>query len=221
MDAITRKWFDVATVRVRRAPELHGWHSDEELIRLSGAPRDSCLQVKVAQGGRIELRVDNQDLLCEPLVRSVVQVQDGGFVFEIHNKAFVLQPQFRGLGIGPRSVALELFEAQRLGYFSKVLVHAVGDWHHRRGIFAMNGYYVWAQMGFNAPMPQLLADHPDLPAACRDCKNIIDLFSTREGKHFWIRHGTTLNLEFPLGESSASWDRFRRFAEERKIEVME
>lgn len=33
MDEITRKWFDVARVQVRRAPELHGWYADEELVR--------------------------------------------------------------------------------------------------------------------------------------------------------------------------------------------
>ncbi len=40
MDEITKKWFDVSMVRVTRARELHGWYSDEEVIRLSGAPKE-------------------------------------------------------------------------------------------------------------------------------------------------------------------------------------
>jgi GNAT superfamily N-acetyltransferase len=220
MDEITRKWFDASSVRVCRAPELQGWHSDEELARLSGAPRASELHVEPTDGGKIELRVVNQDLLCEPIVRNVAQVAHEGYVFEIQNKAFVLRQQFRGMGIGPRSVAIELHEAQRLKYFSKVVVNAVGDWHHRSGAFAMNGYYVWAKMGFNAVLPLSFRDHPSLPVACKGCRDVADLFSTVEGRDFWLRHGSTLDLEFPLEEASLSWKRFRRYAQERHIEVV-
>lgn len=221
MDEITRKWFDVTTVEVVRAPELQGWHTDEELIRLSGAPRASRVHVEPASSGKIELRVENQDLLSEPLVRSVAQAPHGGFVFEIQNKAFVLRPRFRGMGIGPRSVAMELHEARRLGYFSKVLVSAVGDWHHRGGIFAMNGYYVWAKMGFNAPLPAAFMGHPNLPPECQHCTSIIQLLATLDGRRFWIRHGSSIDLEFPLREPSDSWEHFRRYAAQEDIEVNE
>lgn len=218
MDEVTRKWFDASTVRVHRAPELHGWHSDEEVARLSGAPRASEVHLAALDGDKIELKVVNQDLLSEPLVRNVLQV-GGDYVFEIQNRAFVLRPQFRGMGIGPRSVAIELHEAHRLEYFNKVVVNAVGDWAHREGPLAMNGYYVWARMGFNAPLTQVHLAHPELPQSCRGCESVIDLFSTREGMAFWSRHGSSLTLEFPLKAPSSSWDRYRRYANESNIKV--
>jgi GNAT superfamily N-acetyltransferase len=219
MDEVTKKWFDPSTVKVVRSPELEGWHQDEDLARLSGAPRDSEVHVATTRAGVIELRVLNQDLLSEPLVRSVARTVEGGYVFMIQNRAFVLRPAFRGMGIGPRSVAIELHEAQRLGYFSKVVVHAVGDWHHRAGESAMNGYYVWAKMGFNAALPICYREHPELPAICRNCRDVVELFATTEGEAFWLRHGSTIKLSFPLEESSASWHHYRRYARERGIEV--
>jgi GNAT superfamily N-acetyltransferase len=219
MDEITKRWFDASTVRVVRAPELGGWHSDEELVRLSGAPKGSQLQVRPLPDGKIELTVVNQDLLSEPLVRHVWQVEHVGYVFEIQNKSFVLRPKFRGMGIGPRSVAIELHEAHRLGYFSKVVVSAVGDWHHRNGPFAMNGYYVWAKMGFDGPLPKPFLTHPALPQACADSRSIAELFRTEEGKDFWFRYGTSIDLEFALQEPSASWERYRRFALDEDIKV--
>ncbi|MDH0863124.1 hypothetical protein [Mitsuaria sp. GD03876] len=212
MDEITRKWFDASTVQVRRAPELHGWYSDEELIRLSGAPIGSRLDVEPSPDGAIDLRVVNQDLLCEPLVRRISQDESGDYVFEIHNAAFVLRPQFRRQGIGTRSVAIELHEALRLGHFSKVTTSAVGDWSSRSGPLAMVGYFAWARMGFNARLPADVRQHNELPASCRMCEDLISLLASREGEAFWLRHGHSLDMEFHVVEPSSSWEHFRRYA---------
>lgn len=220
MDEITKRWFDVSTVRVHRAPELDGWYADEELIRLSGAPKGSELHVAPMNDGRIGLQVLNQDLLCEPMVRRISQDTHGSYVFEIHNAAFVLRPQFRQQGIGTRSVAIELHEAQRLGHFSKVTTEAVGDWGSRSGPMAMVGYYAWARLGFSAQLPDDLREHAGLPASCRACKDVLELLAVREGRKFWLRYGRSLSMEFLLKETSASWGNFRRYARERSIEVM-
>jgi len=219
MDEVTKKWFDVSMVRVTRAPELHGWYSDEELIRLSGAPKGSHLDVAPNSDGQIELQVTNQDLLCEPLVRRISQAIDGGYVFEIENAAFVLRSKFRRQGIGTRSVAIELHEAQRLSLFTKVVVNAVGDSSSMTGPMAMVGYYAWASMGFNALIPGELLEHPALPDDSRDCLDLLDLLRTRGGRKFWLSFGRSTQLEFPLKEPSRSWDHFRRYAMERNIEV--
>ncbi|WP_431287155.1 hypothetical protein [Roseateles chitinivorans] len=219
MDEVTKKWFDVSMVRVTRAPELHGWYSDEELIRLSGAPKGSHLDVMPNSDGQIELRVTNQDLLCEPLVRRVSQAIDGGYVFEIENAAFVLRSEFRRQGIGMRSVAIELHEAKRLAHFTKVVVSAVGDSSSMSGPMAMVGYYVWASLGFNAPVPADLLSHPALPDCCRHCVDIIDLMYTHAGQEFWLSFGRSIHLEFQLKGPSRSWDHFHRYAKKRSIEV--
>lgn len=219
MDAITRKWFDVATVRVHRAPELEGWYSDEELVRLSGAPKGSELHVAPMNDGRIGLQVVNPNLLCEPMVRRINQEKHGNYVFEIHNAAFVLRPQFRQLGIGARSLAIELHEALRLGHFSKVTTSAVGEWGSRSGPMAMVGYYAWARLGFSAPLPDDLREHAELPESCRGCREVQDLLEAREGQRFWLRYGRSLSMEFLLEETSTSWRHFRRYAQQRNIEV--
>lgn len=160
----------------------------------------------------------NQDLLSEPLVR-FIRPTPQGHVFEILNAAFVLRPPFRGLGIGPRSVAIELHEANRLNYLSKVVTYAVGDWSSRTGEDAMNGYLVWARMGFNARLPDELRRHPGLPPVCRGIEDLVSLMSSTEGHDFWVRYGSSLWMEFPLHHSSASWTQFRDFARKRNIEV--
>ncbi|OWQ88605.1 hypothetical protein CDN99_17350 [Roseateles aquatilis] len=218
MDEITKEWFDASTVRVHRTSDLADWHTDEELIRLSGAPKTSKLHVRLTDDGRIELVVTNQDLLCEPMVRYISQ-DEGGYVFEIHNAGFVLRPQFRRLGIGVRSVAMELHEARRLDYFSKATVNAVGDWHNKDGSEGLSGYYVWARMGFNAPLPPTMREHVRLPARCRQCADMVELLSTDQGRDFWLRYGSTIDLEFSLREPSTSWVQFKRYAQERNIKV--
>jgi GNAT superfamily N-acetyltransferase len=217
MDEITKRWFDASMVRVCRSPELKDFHTDEVLARLSGAPKGSLLEAGHSVDG-IELKVTNQDLLCEPLVRFIRPTPEG-HVFEIRNAGFVLRPQFRGLGIGPRSVAFELHEAQRLDYLSKVVTHAVGDWTSRTGEFAMNGYVVWARMGFNAKLPESILGHPALPPSCQGMRDVVSLMSCTDGQDFWVRYGSSLWMEFPLQETSASWIQFRNYARERNIEV--
>lgn len=218
MDEVTRKWFDPSTVKVVRSPELEGWRTDAELARLSGAPRGSRLEATVLDGGAIQLKAINERLLEEPLVRLVKQEADG-YVFQILNAGFVLKPEFRRLGIGPRSVAIELLEAKRFGSISKVVVHAVGNNATWAGAFAMNGYYVWPMMGFNAPVPGRISQHPELPTSCRAVQTMAGLVSTREGEAFWLHHGDSIWLEFSMADGSESWACFHDYLRQRDIRV--
>ncbi|HEY1396954.1 hypothetical protein [Roseateles sp.] len=198
-------------------PDLKDFHSDEALARLSGAPKGSLLEVNHSVDG-IELKVVNQDLLCEPMVR-FIRPTTVGHVFEIRNAGFVLRPQFRGLGIGPRSVAFELHEACQLNYISKVVTYAVGDWSSGAGEYAMNGYLVWARMGFNAKLSEDFRRHVAFPPSCQGVEDVVGLMSSAEGRDFWVRYGSSIWMEFPLQSTSASWSQFRKFARERNIEV--
>lgn len=218
MDKITQAWFDTSTVRVERGPELLGWHSDEELIRLSGAPRDSRLKVSVLPEGAIEFRVSNTKVLREDMVRLLVQEADG-YAFSLVNAVFVLQDHLLGRGIGPRSVILELEQARQLGYITRVKTWAIGD---EASFFAdppLRGYYVWPLMGFNAPLPEVLRKHPKLPLHLGCSPSLADLLDAPGGDLFWLTFGSSAWLEFSLGASSKSWKRLRRYTSERHIEV--
>lgn len=218
MDAITRKWFDVATVEVVRAPELALWHSDEELIRLSGAPAGSCLAATVTSCGAIELVVKNESLLAEPMVRRIVQEADG-YAFHIVNAVIAMNASSIGHGIGSRSVYVELFEASRHAHFRRVRALAVGDARSRVGDRPLSGYSLWPRMGFDADLPEPLKDHAQLPDRHRGDLRLLQLIATAEGAAFWERHGSSLWVEFDLREGSDSWRTLRTFLDERQIEV--
>lgn len=218
MDKTTQAWFDPATVTVVRVPGLNDWHTDEELVRLSGAPRDSMLKVSITEEGAIELRVVNHDLLGEDMVRVLVQESDG-YAFHIVNAAFVLNDALLSKGIGPRSICLELEQARQLGYITRIKTHAVGDWASFDTNPPYRGYYVWPRMGFTAPVPSALLQHPELPQGMGDNPTLLDLLASDDGDAFWLKHGETIKVEFDLSDGSASWKMYARYIEERNIEV--
>jgi len=218
MDKITKEWFDSSTVELLRAPELAGWHTDAELIRLSGAPRGSRVSARVNAGGAVELRVSNPDILREDMVRLVVQEADG-YAFHIVNAVFVLNGDLLGKGIGPRSVTIEVMQAKQLAYIMRVRTFAVGNKHAFDAELPLRGYYVWPLMGFDAAVPAALLSHPDLPRSLPPSPTLLQLFQTERGEAFWLEHGESLWVEFDLKDGSASWERHRRYTAERRIEV--
>lgn len=218
MDEITKRWFDVSTVKVERSTEAIGWHSDEELIRLAGAPSGSRLFVSAEDNGKTQLLVENEDLLDEPMVRYIVQ-EPHGYTFHIVNHTFAMKAKHIGGGIGSRSVCIEIMEAARLGYFNRIRAFAVGDHLACSGAQPLMGYFMWPRMGFDGPIPATLLDHSDLPPAHANARRLVDLMTTKEGQAFWKRHGSSLWLEFDLSADSASWKTLRNHLAAKRIEV--
>lgn len=218
MDEITRKWFDVRKVEVVRAPELVLWHTDEELIRLAGAPSGSRLSVTITTSGQVELLVENDLLLSEPMVRYVVQEPDG-YAFHIVNAVQAMNASSRGQGIGSRSMSMGLFEASRHQHFRRVRTMAVGDASSRNALNPLSGYYLWPRMGFDAELPQALMEHADLPEPLRGTRSLLQLIASEDGLDFWARHGSSLWVEFDLRSGSDSWRALQAFMLERGIQV--
>ncbi|KQV52859.1 hypothetical protein ASC95_08655 [Pelomonas sp. Root1217] len=218
MDNTTKEWFDPSTVKVERTADVEGWQTDEELVRLSGAPKGSVLRVSVNDKGAIELRVSNPSVLGEDMVRVLVQEADG-FAFHIVNAVFVLKEELLARGIGPRSVTIELLQAKALGYITRVKTWAIGNRATFEGEPPLRGYYVWPLMGFDAPVPAELLTHPGLPPALPEPPTLQGLFETEAGEGFWLKHGDSLWVEFDLREGSTSWKRLARYTSERNIDV--
>lgn len=218
MDKTTKDWFDVSDTRLHRSPSLVGWHSDEELIRLSGAPRGSDVTAAVTVEGQIELKVENATMLAEPMVRLIVQEADG-YVFHIVNAVFVLNSDYLNKGLGPRSVSIEIWQAKELGYFSRIRAFAVGNWENFDTEEPLRGYYVWPMMGFDADIPQTLLARPDIPESFKRCKRLLELLDLPGGEAFWLQHGESLWVEFNLADDSASWKRHQGYTERKHIEV--
>ncbi|ALV06756.1 hypothetical protein [Roseateles depolymerans] len=219
MDETTKAWFVTSTVTVKRHRDLEGWLSDEELIRLSGAPKNSILNVSVLDGRAIELRVTNSDILREDMVRLLIQESDG-YSFHVLNAAFVINDWLLSRGIGPRGVVIQLHQARELGFIRCVRTWALGNRASFEAEVPLRGYYVWPLMGFDAPIPKHLIDHPELPTQIDRHSSLLDLMSTPEGGAFWFEHGETLWTEFDLRPSSRSWRRLAQYTEDRHIEVL-
>jgi len=218
MDNTTKEWFDPSTVKVERTAEVEGWQTDEELVRLSGAPKGSVLRVSVDDDGAVELRVSNPTVLDEDMVRLVVQEEDG-YAFHIVNAVFVLKGEMLAQRIGPRSVTIELLQAKALGYITRVKTWAIGNRSTFEADPPLRGYYVWPLMGFDAPVPAALLTHPELPPGLPEPPTLQGLLKTEEGEAFWLEHGDSVHVEFDLREGSTSWRRHLRYTSERNIEV--
>ncbi len=218
MDDTTKAWFDHSTVTVHRDPSLEGWLSDEVLVRLSGAPKNSVLRVGVVHERGIELRVQNPDVLREDMVRQLVQEEDG-YAFHILNSAFVINDWLLSRGIGPRGVAIQLHEALQLKFIRRVRTWAVGNRATFESEQPLRGYYVWPMMGFDAPVPLHLRYQHGFPLDANKQTSLLDLLDTAEGQAFWFEHGETIWTEFDLNPSSRSWKRLRAYIDDRKIKV--
>jgi len=218
MDEITKKWFDASTVKVVLDSTLEGWLTTDELVRLSGAPRHSTLYVAPANGDMVELRVENAELLAEPLVRLVAQDGDD-FAFFIVNAAFNLNIGAQRMGIGARSVSIELHEALALKCFTTVKTDAVGDYASAQWADPISGYLVWPLLGFDADIPRHLFSHPKFPADRQGCTRLLELIETQEGEEFWEEFGSSIKVEFDLTPDSNCWKQHKRYTYERKIEV--
>lgn len=216
MDATTQKWFNSSTVKVERDPTLQGFHTDEELIRLSGAPANSTLKVSVIRDVSIELRVVNPTVVKE-MVRYVFQ-EPGEYAFYIVNAVFVLQDNLLSKGIGPRSISIQLEQAKELGY-KRVQTFAVGDWPNFNAAMPLRGYYVWPLMGFDAEILSTLLQHPSFPNGLSATPNLLELFATTQGEKFWLIYGSSIHVKFELAAGSGSWIRHAKYVWQRNIKV--
>lgn len=218
MDKTTVEWFDAAQVTVVvNAAELKGWLANDQWVRLSGAPIGSTLTVQLTPDGLVELRVDNPALLAEPMVRLIAQEPDG-YAFYIVNAVFVLNEDHLGYGIGPRSVSVEIQQAKKLG-FTRIRTFAVGNWASFDADPPLRGYYVWPNMGFDGPLPEELRHHPELPRELLGSTRILQLWASEAGQDFWMEFGSSVHVEFNLEDGTPSWERHRRYTEQRNIEV--
>ncbi len=80
MDRTTKAWFDAKTVKLNCHDGLGAWMTDEQWIRLSGAPSNSVVTVSVNSSHQVELKVENSVILAEPMIRLIIQ-EVGGYAF--------------------------------------------------------------------------------------------------------------------------------------------
>ncbi|HEX5342691.1 MAG TPA: hypothetical protein VFX55_09370 [Duganella sp.] len=211
-DNFTTWFFDAATTEVHWAQGLKDvleW-TDEEVIRLSGAPARSTLSIArfdldEDEGTGIRLTVQNPILLDEPMIRDVIITEKGIVVSHIvRNQIFNLRPEFRGMKLGPRSCAIEISQAKEFD-FDFIDVWAVGNAassKDRQDQFAMSGFAVWPRLGFDGDIPtQVLAKMPP-SLSQRGLTKVSQLMAFKEGVEFWDVHGDECRLRFDLSDAT-------------------
>src|SRR5262249_34656980 len=110
----------------------------------------------------------------------------------------------KGQGTGPQILKLLADTAKRLGFPH---IKAEG----RKHVSAQNpetncfGHYVYANLGFNAPIP---GNAPGRPAELANHATLLDLTADDPGRTWWKQNGVTVpNMVFDLTDDSPSWQR--------------
>ena len=214
MDQKTLSLFNPASVVVTRDPALQGYYTDDDLIKLSGAPANSQLIVSIVNDA-IQLEVKNPQI--QEMIRLIYQ-EPIGEKFYIVNAAFVLQNNILGQGIGPRSVSIEIEQARKMG-FTRIQTWAIGDFASFNQIPAYRGYYVWPLMGFDAVLPVGFLGHPNFPQGLGAVQTLQQLLDTQLGRNFWLANGSSIPVSFELGVGSGSWKSHFEYLSLRHIRV--
>lgn len=218
MDSVTARWFDDSTVVVARAPEYADFMTDQQIARITGAPRKSTVNIYTDEGF-VAFKVQNK-IFKEPMYRYLVQNSEGDYTFHLKNAVLVLAEQYTNEGIGMRTVVREIYEAARWVKEGIIITHidvsAVGDYDSFwLADNPLRGYYVWATMGFDGDIPP--STLAKLEGQHRTYSRISELVNTAEGRDQWQVHGESVDLKFDLVLGSQSWQQLRRCMKSKGI----
>jgi hypothetical protein len=186
--------------------------SDREVMVLAGALRGSAVKARGMGPTMVQLRVQGppgRDVAGRVIPstwraeRFILKDSKTGQTV-IYNKNLSLDPRARGQGIGARALATQVQASSRLGV-SRLETEAgrldVGTAERP----AMNGYYRWAQLGYDAPWSRIapgLSAQP--PASLGPLQRLSDLMASPAGAALWKVNGTTYNGTFDLAPGSRS-----------------
>jgi hypothetical protein len=80
-----------------------------------------------------------------------------------------------------------------------------------------NGYYTWPRFGFDGPLPPRI--HSMLPLGLTSAKSVLDLMDSKQGRQWWQKNGTSVQLVFEMAAQSRSWRVFEQYLVERRPQV--
>ncbi len=136
---------------------------------------------------------------------------DTGKLILMWNEQFFLLPEWQRQGLGARSLAIQLSTARRLR------IPFVGCLAAGRFDSAMNGYYTWPLLGFDAELDE--TDIERLPPGLAHCTSLNELFLEDGGAEHWRRHGKPMAVFFDLEPHSTSWAILTEYMEAKGIEL--
>lgn len=182
-----------------------------EWAALVGAPDGATVGVLPWQhegGQAVRLEITHR-WYAEPSFRFVYRDDDGRTA--IYNESLRMR-EAAPRGVGTRVLAHQVRGAQRVG-----VAYLTLDAEGRAGS-PFNGYYTWARLGFNGPIPERVrAALATGPPELRNAADILDLLALPGGVQWWRRHGSTFAGVFDLRPGSRSLTTLAAYTESTGI----
>jgi hypothetical protein len=196
-----------ATTTLHRSEKIHALEEQlfgrsltaADYISLTGALAGGQIRVST-QGPRLHIRVNHPQFRSHRIIQ---RAKDGTLV--MHNEDFALKKNVaRGTGIGARVLARQVDGVYRMG-ITKITTVAGGDAAESHSFpEALNGWYTWARLGYNAAVPSSIArllhrepaTSPLRRLAERPSITLHDLFDAPGGADFWWENGNGFDGEF-------------------------
>jgi hypothetical protein len=232
--------FDASTVILYCNDEAWPWdrrlrssddqnESYEILVRLTAAVRDSTLRADFYLYD-VERQQSNQDLIAEVTIQnptylegdfaylSVSEDDTGGSLFvSLDYMVSRLRNDDPSLNyFGARILARIVDQARKLTTIDRLELLAAGGLS-TNGALSPNGipwggYFVWADYGFDAPLPpttwdKLSSMSSNKENSFRDCVYVSDLLSIDDGRDLWKKYGDGGLMTFSLSPGSWSMKR--------------
>lgn len=182
-----------STAHARAAADTHGLTTDELVALTGGMPGTRVAVRHNPNANYTHLTLDHPD--STRWSRAVDTAPDGSLT--LSNNAFFLRPYAQGSGFGTVAFSNQVRAAVQAGV-SRIRTTA----GRSGGSDAMNGYYTWPRLGYNADLEP--SQIKRLPLALNKARTVLDLYETPEGRAWWKAHGTTTPMTFDVAPGSQS-----------------
>lgn len=177
--------------------------TNEEYRALVGAPHDANLEVTADHESKtLQIHMDGEIAVAgrdEPISYEAERaVYKDGRAIVLENQSFIMSAS--GTGHGSEIFASEVHNASQMGVRRIETFGArVKDEY---GQNAMNGYYTWPRLGYDAEIPS--SYRARLPESLQGATKFSDLMKTAEGRDWWKANGEGQSYEFDLRKGSLS-----------------
>lgn len=195
-----------AIIDEKNLPELTGY-SVEEFASLTGIDGIRPLkEIKIVVTGRypiVQVIILSDKVDLERSVRIKAKI--------IHNE--LLKSHTDENGIGWRMVESQILAARKAGFQIITLEAARGiDPDGTR----YEGYQIWHKLGFLMTEDSLIKFRSLMNKEGRVENDIYELYQTKEGEEFWVKHGFTWDGEFDLRDGSRSLEIWQPYLTKKK-----
>lgn len=201
---------DTAKYAGEMRDELGLWA--EDIAGLTGSMPGSVVSVgRSPWSGAFTFNVDHPDV--QHWTRNLSVGGDGSL--NLYNAVFFLKPKAQGGGFGTAAFANQIAGCVAAGVDTVSTCAGKGG----SGADAMNGYYTWPCLGYDAPLSDNVRRR--LPPELKWAGTVQDLYTTKEGKEWWKKHGEMCSMEFDVRPGSTSMKVLNAYLEKKGLPTID